>query len=334
MQKVLELAQSAAATESFILLLGESGSGKEVIADYIHQHSRRSGEVIVKVNCGALPEHLMESELFGHEKGAFTGAEKRSIGRFEKASGGTLFLDEIGDLLPHLQVKLLRALQDRIIERVGSGAPVNVDFRLICATHRDLSAAVAEGRFREDLYYRINVVPIRVPPLRERVEDIEPLVTHFLRSLGQALPKAPSGFSAEALQALQAFSWPGNVRQLRNAVEYALVVCKEPVIGTAALPEEVREGRASPSAPPVARASPPAGYEVARASPPAGQAGTPAPPAAPGTLKETVEVAEEKAILAALQRHHWRVTAVARELGISRSRLYERMDAYGIKRPE
>ncbi|MCY3022208.1 MAG: sigma-54 dependent transcriptional regulator, partial [Planctomycetota bacterium] len=288
----------------------------------IHQHGRRSGEVIVKVNCGALPEHLMESELFGHEKGAFTGADKKTVGRFEQASGGTLFLDEIGDLLPQLQVKLLRALQDRRIERVGSSVPVSVDFRLVCATHRDLKAAVAAERFREDLYYRINVVPVRIPPLRERQEDIEPLATHFLTMLRADAPKAPEAFSAETVAALRTFPWPGNVRQLRNAIEYALVVCKDKVITPADLPEDLRQ-------------QPPANAGIATMG--AAQAGAAAPtPSATlhEGLKGSVQMAEAEAIRAALVRNRWHVSKAARELKISRSVLYTRMNTYGIKRPE
>ncbi|HEY3321680.1 MAG TPA: sigma-54 dependent transcriptional regulator [Planctomycetota bacterium] len=317
MHEVLELVRSAAQSESSLLLLGESGTGKEVLADFVHANSRRAAGPIVKVNCGALPEHLMESELFGHEKGAFTGADKRVIGRFEQASGGTLFLDEIGDLLPHLQVKLLRALQDHVIERVGSGAPVSVDFRLICATHRDLRAAVAENRFREDLYYRINVVPINVPPLRNRADDIEPLAAHFLKTLGGTLQNPPTGFSTEAIAALLAFRWPGNVRQLRNAIEYALVMCKQPTIDVSDLPAEMRECLPANAAQPAL--AEPAGASSA---------------SAPGNLKDKMDNAEASAILSALERHHWRVTAVAKELGISRSTLYLRMDALGIKRPD
>jgi len=322
MRHVCDMARAAASRESSVLLLGESGTGKEVLADYIHQHSQRSAGPLVKVNCGALPEHLMESELFGHEKGAFTGADRKTVGRFEQASGGTLFLDEIGDVLPQLQVKLLRALQDRKIERVGSSAPVSVDFRLVCATHRDLKAAVAAEGFREDLYYRINVVPIRIPPLRERQEDIELLAMHFLSMLRADAPKAPEVLSAETIAALRAFPWPGNVRQLRNAIEYALVVCKDRVITPADLPEDLRQQ--SPA-------------DAGAAATAAAQTGSaaPIPCATPHQgLRGSMEAAEVEAIRAALIRNHWRVSKVARELKISRSVLYARMKTYDIKRPE
>jgi len=331
MRRALETALSAAATDSTVLLLGESGTGKEVFADYIHRNSSRATEALVKVNCGALPEHLMESELFGHEKGSFTGADRRNIGRFEQASGGTLFLDEIGDLLLPLQVKLLRALQERTIERIGSSSPIPVDFRLVCATHCDLKAAISEKRFREDLFYRINVVPIRIPALRERPEDIEPLAQHFFKLLRAPLPNGPSELNADALAILKSYSWPGNVRQLRNAIEYALVLCKGQSINATDLPDDVRTVENAPSraqiAQPVQRAAtldPPsigAGSQVREFGELQG-------------LKRSAQEAEAEAIWAALKHHHWKMTAVARELKISRSTLYQRMELYGIKRPE
>ena len=323
MQRTFEVAKSAAATDSTILLLGESGTGKEVLADFIHAHSQRTRNPMVKVNCGALPEHLMESELFGHEKGSFTGAERRNIGRFEQANGGTLFLDEIGDLLLPLQVKLLRTLQERTIERVGSSTSIAVDFRLVCATHCDLDKAVLEKRFRQDLYYRIKVIPITVPPLRERIDDIEPLALHFFTLLRNRLPSGPQGFRADAMRLLTAFQWPGNVRQLRNAVEYALVLCKSPMIGPDDLPEDVRGGSIMPSTPAPVTAVLAASAPVAESAVVSSNTG----------LKKSMQDAEREAICAALTKHHWRVTAVARDLGLSRSSLYERMKLYGITRP-
>ena len=325
MRRVFEMAHSAAGSDSSILLLGESGTGKEVISDYIHHQSQRSSGPLIKVNCGALPEHLMESELFGHEKGAFTGADRRNIGRFEQAHGGTLFLDEIGDLLLPLQVKLLRALQERTIERVGSSAAVPVNFRLICATHCDLHTAIAEKKFREDLFYRINVVPIRIPPLRNRPDDIEPLARHFLETLQSSRPDGPQDLGAEALSLLKAYSWPGNVRQLRNAVEYAMVLCHKKVICEDDLPEDVRgisngnteDGHA-------------AGFENVCALPSGSESGAVEKPT---DLKGSTQLAEADMIRAALQRHYWNVTAVTKELKISRSSLYERMKLYNIRRP-
>ena len=331
MRQALEAAHSAAATDSSVLLLGESGAGKEVLADYIHRHSRRATGTLVKVNCGALPEHLMESELFGHEKGAFTGAERRNIGRFEQASGGTLFLDEIGDLLLPLQVKLLRALQERTIERIGSSSPIPVDFRLICATHCDLKAAISEKRFREDLFYRINVVPIRIPALRERPEDVEPMAQHFFKLLRSPLPKGPEGLSADALTILKSYSWPGNVRQLRNAVEYALVLCKGQSINATDLPEDVRTGESAPGSAQITSQAP----TTATLEPPNVGLGSPTVDLTDSRgLKRSVQEAEAEAIRAALKRHHWKMAAVALELKISRTTLYQRMELYGIKRPE
>ena len=327
MQRVYETSRSAAGTDSSVLLLGESGTGKEVLADFIHRNSGRAGGPLIKVNCAALPEHLMESELFGHEKGAFTGADKRSTGRFEQANGGTLFLDEIGDLLPSLQVKLLRALQEKTIERVGASAPVRVDFRLVCATHQNLKGLVQSGKFREDLYYRINVVPVRLPALRERPEDIEPLAKHFLGQLNEG-KAAPRRFSDEALQCLKAFHWPGNVRQLRNAVEYALVLCKSETIGPADLPEELRSsptpGRGAEKV-----AAAPIAIRSDMAKPGAGGASV-APAAG---LKDSVKEAEADLIRSTLEKNLWRMSKVAGELKISRSTLYQRMKIYGIKKP-
>lgn len=322
MLKVLDAALSAADTDSTVLLLGESGSGKEVLADLIHRNSQRASETIVKVNCGALPEHLMESELFGHEKGAFTGAEKRNIGRFELANRGTLFLDEIGDLLLPLQVKLLRALQERTIERIGSSTPIPIDFRLICATHRNLKAAIEEKQFREDLFYRINVVPIRVPALRDRPEDIEPLAQRMFKVLRTPLPKGPESISADALGILHRYGWPGNVRQLRNAIEYALVVCRGDTIGVEDLPEDIRsEPQPSSSVGTVPLSSQPTEPIVSPA------------PASSG-LKGSIQEAEAAAIREACKRHRWKMTEVAKDLKISRSTLYLRMAALGIKRFE
>ena len=327
MRDVMKRACSAAAAaETTVLLLGESGTGKEVMADYIHRNSPRKKAPIVRVNCGALPQHLIESELFGHERGAFTGADKRRVGRFEEAHGGTLFLDEIGDLPLPLQVKLLRALQERTIERLGSSTPIPVDFRLICATHRDLKAAIAENTFREDLFYRINVLPISIPPLRDRAEDILPLAHHFFKSLRANLSNGPEGIDDNALAALKDYSWPGNVRQLRNAIECALVLCKGQTINPADLPEEVRNNS------PMSKRPPSSGKIGMLESMTAGiDTAAPILPTMSG-LKNSSQSAETDAIRSALERHHWRMKPVANELKISRSTLYQRMQLYGIKR--
>jgi len=222
-RQVLEQIQQVAATDSTVLLLGETGTGKELFAAQIHESSNRRGRAMVRVNCGAIPSTLIESELFGREKGAFTGALSRQVGRFELADHSTIFLDEIGDLPSEVQVKLLRVLEERQIERLGSGRPISIDTRIIAATHRNLEQRISDGAFREDLYYRLNVFPIHVPPLRERAEDIPLLVWRFVDEFGKALGKRIETIDKESLIALQQARWPGNIRELRNVVERAMI---------------------------------------------------------------------------------------------------------------
>ena len=241
MQEVLSLVRRVAGSDATILIQGESGTGKELIARAIHYASPRAGAPLVSVNCAALPETLLESELFGHEKGAFTGAVAARKGRFELADGGSLFLDEIGDLPLHLQVKLLRVLQEREFERVGSSRPVAVNVRLLAATHRDLEALVRAGRFRDDLYYRINVVSISLPPLRERREDIPLLLDHFVEKFSRRNGKRIGGLTREAREALLRYDYPGNVRELENLVERAVILTRDEVIGLEDLPLGVKE---------------------------------------------------------------------------------------------
>jgi DNA-binding NtrC family response regulator len=236
MQEVLSLVRRVAPSDATVLIRGESGTGKELIARALHYASPRAAGPLVKVNCAALAESLLESELFGHEKGAFTGAVASRKGRFELADGGSIFLDEIGDLPPHLQVKLLRVLQEREFERVGSSRPIKVEVRLLAATHRDLEALVREGRFREDLYYRINVVTIVLPPLRERREDLPPLIEHFLRGFAGKNGKTVRGLTREAREALLRYDYPGNIRELENLIERAVVLTRDDVIGVEDLP--------------------------------------------------------------------------------------------------
>jgi transcriptional regulator with GAF, ATPase, and Fis domain len=228
-----------AASQATVLLRGESGTGKELLARAVHEHSPRAGKPFVTVNCTALSAGLLESELFGHVRGAFTGAHRDKVGRFEAADGGTLFLDEIGDISLEVQAKLLRVLQEMTFERVGSSDPVTVNVRLITATHQNLEDLMRQGRFREDLYYRLDVIAIRVPPLRERGEDVPELAQYFLRHYAQKCGKPVEQIDDDALLVLKAFSWPGNVRQLENVIERAVVIAEGPVLTVRELPAEV-----------------------------------------------------------------------------------------------
>jgi PAS domain S-box-containing protein len=236
MLDVFALIRNAAASDAPIVIYGESGTGKELVANAVHGAGRRSKGPFIKVSCAALNESLLESELFGHVKGAFTGADKDRKGRFEAATKGDIFLDEIGDIPLSTQVKLLRVLQEKEIERVGDHQPIPIDTRIIAATHRNIERMCREGRFREDLYYRLNVIPIRVPPLRERREDIPLLVDHFAKTIRLRSEKEIQGVTEEAMEQLMAYAWPGNVRELINVLEYAFVVCHEGLISTQHLP--------------------------------------------------------------------------------------------------
>jgi DNA-binding NtrC family response regulator len=246
MQEVLSVVRRVAPSDATVLVRGESGTGKELIAKALHYASPRAARALVKVNCAALAESLLEAELFGHEKGAFTGALAARKGRFELADGGSLFLDEIGDLPPHLQVKLLRVLQEREFERVGSSHPIKVDVRLLAATHRNLEALVREGQFRDDLYYRINVVTIQLPPLRERREDLPLLIDHFLRVFAEKNGKHIRGLTREAREALLRYDYPGNVRELENLIERAVVLTRDDVIALTDLPLSLDAQAAEP----------------------------------------------------------------------------------------
>lgn len=247
MRAVMELVARVAASSATVLVQGESGTGKELIAQAIHDLSPRAGRRYVKLNCGALPESLLESELFGYEPGAFTGAAGRKEGRFELASGGSLFLDEVGELTLASQVKLLRVLQEGEFERLGGTRTLKVDVRLIAATNKDLEQLVREGRFREDLFYRLNVIQVQLPPLRERVEDIPPLATHFLRQYATKNNRDIGDFSQRAMEALQAYRWPGNVRELENTLERAVVLARGDQITVDDLPAHLRGGKPSES---------------------------------------------------------------------------------------
>jgi two-component system nitrogen regulation response regulator NtrX len=314
MRRVFEMAERVAPTDATVLILGESGTGKDLLAQEIHARSPRAGKAFVAVNCAALPENLIESELFGYEKGAFTGAAQQRKGKFELAHGGTLFLDEIGDMNPVTQAKVLRALESRKIERLGGSFSLDVDVRVISATHRNLPAEIAAGRFREDLYYRLRVVTLELPPLRAHKDDIALLTGIFLAQLG-ARHGRTARFSHEAMELLGRYDWPGNVRELRNALERTLVLAAGAEITAADLPEEIRTGTGSKSL----------------AS--AGRDG-----AANSFLGETdFREAKRKFEIAYLKRkleeHHWNVSQTAAEVGLHRQSLQEKLRELGIQRP-
>jgi len=308
MLKIVHLVESLHRSNATVLITGESGTGKEVIARALHSNSLQCTGPFVAVNCGALPADLLESELFGHVKGAFTGAVRDRVGRFELARGGTLFLDEIGDIPLALQVKLLRVLQERHFERVGENTPRPMDTRIIAATNQDLHDAIRTGRFREDLYYRLRVVPIHIPPLRERPEDIGLIAQHLLAHIGGRAGRALR-LSPDTLSELEKYVWPGNVRELENSLEYAVALCTGQTIQIEDLPEEIRGSDAEPAR---------AGRPVAE-------------PAAEGSARvPAAEDPERIRIIRALEGHHWNRQRAADSLGLSRSTLWRRMRELGI----
>ena len=322
MQRIFRLVTKVAQTDSTVLLTGESGTGKELIARSIHLQSRRAAGPFVPVSVGAIPESLVESELFGHVRGAFTGAAVERRGLIEEASGGTLFLDEIGELPPSVQVKLLRTLERNEVRRLGDNATRVVDVRVVAATHRNLHAEVAAGRFREDLYYRLNVVHIELPPLRERREDIGLLAAYFLERLTARGDRARVEFSPEARALLERHEWPGNVRELENAIEHAVAVAEGRRILPSDLPASLNTPRLLPrDATPDARGAAEHGVPHARAR----ESGEP---------RDAWSLAdvEREHIQRVLRRHGGNSTAAARQLGISRTTLWRKLRHYGLKR--
>jgi DNA-binding NtrC family response regulator len=299
---VLDVVEKVADTDSTVLITGESGTGKELIARALHYNSHRANRMFVTVNCGAIPEELLESELFGHVRGAFTNAVSHREGRFSVADGGTVFLDEIGDMSPNLQVKLLRVLQDQTFEPVGSSKTIQVDVRVIAATNQDLEYAIKERRFREDLYYRLNVIPIEIPPLRERREDIPLLARHFLDEMNREKSKAGGcSFSQEAMERICEYDWPGNVRELENLIERLVILRGEGEIRVDDLPPTFREGPATPR---------------------------PEAPRIPSTglaFNDVVDRFEADLILQALEQTHWNKNRAAQLLGLNRTTLIEKI---------
>lgn len=295
MQELFGLIENLAQVPSTVLILGESGTGKELVAEALHLSGQRKRRPLVKVNCAALSDTLLESELFGHVKGAFTGAVKDHVGRFQKADGGTIFLDEIGDISPRMQLRLLRVLQEKEVERIGDSTPIKVDVRIVAATNQDLEEKVRKGEFRQDLYYRLKVITLDLPALRERREDIPLLVDHFIRHYNEVLGRQVQGLGNDVADALRAYDWPGNIRQLEHAVEHALIHCGEPIVRLAHLPAEVLQS--APSA---------------------------------DVQNSGMKDREQEEILAALEKTDWNKAKAARLLGIDRKTLYRKIEKYQL----
>jgi DNA-binding NtrC family response regulator len=296
MQEIYSLVEKLADVGTTVLITGESGTGKELIADAIHYKGARADKPLVKVNCSALPDNLMESELFGHVKGAFTGAIRDKAGRFEMADGGTIFLDEIGDISPSIQLKLLRVIQEKEIERVGDARPVKVDVRIVAATNKDLKEKVGLGEFREDLFYRLKVVEIKMPSLRERKEDVPLLAAHFIKRFNKKLNRDIEEISSDVRNIFMNYNWPGNIRELEHALEHACIVCGQPIISIADLPDDLRNSR----------------------------------PLLPAPQKG---VNESGVVFQALEKTGWNKARAAKLLGISRRTIYRKIEEYGIVRP-
>jgi two-component system nitrogen regulation response regulator NtrX len=289
-----------APTSGRVLIYGESGTGKELVARALHANSPRSGMPFVEVNCAAIPEELIESEMFGHRKGSFTGASEDKVGKFQKADGGTLFLDEVGDMSLKTQSKVLRVLEEQRVEPIGSNQPVKVDVRVIAATNKKLDEEIGRNAFREDLFYRLNVIPFYVPALRERTEDIPILAAHFLKEFCEAYGKKPKEFSAAAMEVLLAYPWPGNVREVKNLVERLVIMCPSPRIEPHHLPPELFRGASKSPQKPYA------------------------------SLQEARSAYEREFVLRKLEENRWNMTNTAAALGLERSHLYRKMRSLGI----
>jgi two-component system, NtrC family, nitrogen regulation response regulator NtrX len=301
LRQVWDSIKRASPTNATVLLLGESGVGKELVARSIHRNSLRSRDRFVQVNCAAIPEELIESELFGHEKGSFTGATEKQIGKFEQADRGTIFLDEVGDMSPKTQAKVLRVLQEGEVERLGSARTIKVDVRVIAATNKDLEQEIEKGTFREDLYFRLSVIPIRVPPLRDRREDISALVKHFADLFSRDNNRRPQRFTPAALEYLQRARWKGNVRELKNTVERLIIMTPSEVVDVDDLRDIVRlEAR-------------PAGADNDK-----------------GTLREFKETSERAFLVGKLRENGWNISKTAEVIGTPRSNLYKKLEQYGI----
>ncbi|MBF0187967.1 MAG: sigma 54-interacting transcriptional regulator [Magnetococcales bacterium] len=322
MQKMFKLVERVAKTHATVLIQGESGTGKELIARAIHQVSPRKDKPLIPVNCGAIPEDLLESELFGHVRGAFTGAAYNRPGRFELANKGTLFLDEIGDMSPKLQVKMLRVLQERIIEPVGSVKSQKVDVRVIAATHKDLEKEVAEGRFREDLFYRLNVFPIVSPPLRERGQDIATLIKHFFERTAKDMGMVPVIINEAVMSAFLQYTWPGNVRELENLSE-RLCILSDDKVAMEDLPEKLLDGKNRHDGETVTGQIPAVDFKV-----------RPVTEEESRDFNKEVESFENQLILSALDRTNWNKNKAAKLLNLNRTTLVEKIKKKGLERTE
>jgi len=303
-RKIYDIIEHIAGSNSTVLISGESGTGKEIVADTIHKKSKRANKPYVIVNCAAIPENLLESEIFGHERGSFTGALDRHIGKFELASGGTIFLDEIGEMPMAMQVKLLRAVQEGMIERIGGEKSIPIDIRIIAATNIDLKKAIQDKKFREDLYYRLDVIPINLPPLRDRKEDIPLFINYFLAKYNKELNKDIKYITGEALKVFQEYSWPGNVRELENLIERIVTLSKDDHIDAAHLPKDIVNSKPNNNG----------SFSLEE-----------------GSLMKVVRNFEKKIIIEALRYCNGNQTSTAKTLGIHRTTLISKLEAYGIK---